>query len=73
MSNAGDRLSIRQMSRIGCLVWKLLLDMERGSSSHPTALEVERATRCMDIWLKRHPGVRWDPDPGATGGPRARA
>jgi hypothetical protein len=27
-------------------------------------MHVERSARCMDVEMKRHPGVRRDPDPG---------
>jgi len=29
-------------------------------------MHIERAARCMDREMKRHPGVRRDPDPGAA-------
>ena len=29
-------------------------------------MHIERSARCMDVEMERHPGARWDPDPGAA-------
>ena len=29
-------------------------------------MHIERSARCMDVEMKRHPGARRDPDPGAA-------
>ena len=35
-------------------------------------MPVARSARCMDIAMKRHPGVRRDPDPGGRLDSRVR-
>ena len=35
-------------------------------------MHVERSAGCMDIWMKRYPGVRRDPDPGGRPNSRVR-
>jgi hypothetical protein len=56
--------------QVGAVVLGQALKNQTRFSLAPSSLErvmhVERSARCMEIEMKRHPGVRRDPDPRAA-------